>query len=92
LLLIETADNPGHWAFGGTATVRAFAGESAYIGPARPFGGFHNGGMVLIGERYHACTAALADGSVRSLTNEIAPEVLEALATVAGKEELPPNW
>ncbi|MDY3552046.1 DUF1559 domain-containing protein [Gemmata sp. JC717] len=93
LLLIETANEPGHWAFGGRATVRAFEpGAAPYIGPGRPFGGFHNGGPVLTGERLHTCTAALADGSVRSLTRATAPEVLEALATAGGKEELPAAW
>lgn len=93
LMLIETANNPGHWAFGGFATVRAFEpGASPYIGPDRPFGGFHNGSPVLVGERSHYCVAALADGSVRGFTSAISPAVLEALATVAGKEELPANW
>ncbi|MDY3560116.1 DUF1559 domain-containing protein [Gemmata sp. JC673] len=93
LLLIETANEPGHWAFGGRATVRAFEPRAApYIGPGRPFGGLHNGGPVLTGERLHTCTAALADGSVRSLTRATAPEVLEALATAGGKEELPAAW
>ncbi len=93
LLIIETANEPGHWAYGGTATVRAFESDAApYIGPDRPFGGFHNGGMVLFGQRTHTCVAAMADTSVRSFTNATAPEVLEALATVAGKEPLPANW
>lgn len=92
LLIIETANGPGHWAYGGFATVRAFEPDAApYLGPGRPFGGFHNGGPVLFGERAHTCTAAMADGSVRSLRSETAAEVLEALATVGGKEELP-NW
>lgn len=93
LLLIETANEPGHWAFGGRATMRGFEpGTAPYIGPGRPFGGFHNGGPVLVGERLHACTAAMADGAVRTLSSATAPEVLEALATVGGREVLPPNW
>jgi prepilin-type processing-associated H-X9-DG protein len=92
LLLIETANSPGHWAFGGRATVRAFENGAAYIGPGRAFGGFHNGGFVLVGERTHGCNAAWADGSVRFLSTKIDPAVLEALATVGGKEELPAEW
>ena len=93
LLLIETAQNPGHWAYGGPATVRAFEpGTAPYLGDGRPFGGFHNGGPVLFGERSHLCVAAMADGSVRQFTSATAAEVLEALATVGGKEELPANW
>lgn len=93
LLIIETANDPGHWAYGGPATVRAFDPDAApHIGPGRPFGGFHNGGLVLFGPRSHICVVAMADTSVRSFTNATAPEVLEALATVGGKEPLPANW
>jgi hypothetical protein len=93
LLIIETANAPGHWAFGGSATVRGFEPSDApYLGPGRPFGGWHNGGPALTRTRTHTCIAAMADGTVRTFTNGTAPAVLEALATVAGKEELPPNW
>lgn len=91
LLLIETTHEPGHWAFGGRATVRAFESEAAYIGPGRTFGGFHNGSPVLFGERTHGCNVGLADGHYRYLTSKTAPEVLEALATIGGKEALPEN-
>ena len=92
LMLIETGMNPGHWAYGGTATVRAFEREPAYIGPGRPFGGFHNGAPVIVGTRTNGCNVAFADGSGRYLTSKTDPTVLEALATVGGKEELPANW
>ena len=93
LLLIETADSPGHWAFGGTATVRAFDPPAApYTGAGRPFGGWHGGDSWSGRFAAQVYTVAFADTSVRSLSTKIAPEVLEALATVAGKEELPPNW
>lgn len=92
LLLIETANEPGHWAYGGRATMRAFENDAAYIGPGRAFGGFHNGPPVLVGERTHGCNAAMADGSTRYLSTKTAAEVLEALATVGGKEPLPTDW
>jgi hypothetical protein len=38
------------------------------------------------------CLAGIADGSYRQFTNKTDPTVLEALATVAGKETLPANW
>ncbi len=92
LLLIETAHNPGHWAYGGTATVRAFELDAApYLGDGRPFGGWH--GFDLLGrKRSPICVVAMADGSVRSLNNSTAAHVLEALATVGGKEEVPKEW
>ncbi|VTS02891.1 Uncharacterized protein OS=Planctomyces brasiliensis (strain ATCC 49424 / DSM 5305 / JCM 21570 / NBRC 103401 / IFAM 1448) GN=Plabr_4569 PE=4 SV=1: SBP_bac_10 [Gemmata massiliana] len=93
LLLIETSQNPGHWAFGGPATVRGLVPESApYLGDDRPFGGWHGNHTVWSSKKSHYCIVALADGAVHSLTNATAPEILEALATVAGKESLPANW
>jgi hypothetical protein len=92
LLLIETGKNPGHWAYGGTATVRAFEGALPYIGPGRPFGGFHSGPYTVFAPRERLCNGAFADASYRTLTDRIDPAVLEALATVGGREELPPNW
>jgi hypothetical protein len=93
LMLIETANNPGHWAYGGPATVRAFEpGTAPYIGEDRPFGGFHNSQLVLFGARTYKCNVGLADRAYRTFTNKTDPAVLEALATVAGKEELPANW
>ena len=93
LLVIETAQHPGHWAFGGSATVRGIEpGAAPYIGTGRPFGGFHDCGWDWFRPRTHLCVAAMADGSVRSFTHATAPEVLEALATVGGKETLPADW
>jgi hypothetical protein len=93
LLLIETAREPGHWAFGGPATVRGVEpSTSPYVGPGRPFGGFHDSGWVWRGDRRHTAMAALADGSTRSLSDSISPEVLEALATVGGTEQIPADW
>jgi hypothetical protein len=34
----------------------------------------------------------MCDGSVRTVRDSVAPEVLEALATVRGKEEVVPEW
>jgi hypothetical protein len=93
LLVIETAHNPGHWAYGGFSTVRGIEpGAAPYIGTGRPFGGFHEGGWDWGKPRTHGCVAAMADGSVRSFSHATTPEVMEALGTVGGKEELPANW
>jgi prepilin-type N-terminal cleavage/methylation domain-containing protein/prepilin-type processing-associated H-X9-DG protein len=77
-MLIETAHDVGPWIRGGPSTVRAVED-----GVAR-FGGTHlrPGGFNVL----------LADGSVRFTKSDIAPEVLAALATVAGGEEIPPEW
>jgi hypothetical protein len=94
LLLIETAQNPGHWAHGGPATVRGIEpGAEPYIGAGRPFGGFHaTSRWDWSRSREHVSIAAMADGTVRVFSHTTATEVLEALATVGGKETLPVDW
>ena len=79
LLLMETAQNNGPWTAGGPATVRSVSfGLEPYLGPGRPFGGTHS-----------RCTLPLyADVSVRPLHDSVEPEVLRALATIAGGEDV----
>jgi prepilin-type processing-associated H-X9-DG protein len=84
LLLMETAWENGPWTAGGEPTMRGLEPKrQPYLGRGRPFGGTHPGvGGV-----------AFADGSVRFLRESIRPEVLEALATKAGGEEIgPSDW
>jgi hypothetical protein len=83
LMLVDTAAPAGPWTAGGPATVRAVdPAKRPYIGPGRPFGGAHRG----------VAAAAMADGSVRFLSQSIDPRVFEALATAAGHEALPADW
>lgn len=79
LFALETALDNGPWTAGGRPTVRELdpAGRP-YLGQGRPFGGLHAGG----------CTAVFADGSARFITDSVSPQTLEALATIAGKEEV----
>ncbi len=65
----------GPWARGGASTVRAFT-QQPYINGPDGFGGNESGGTNF----------AFADGSVRSISEFIDPEVLEALATANGGE------
>lgn len=93
LILMETGLNPGHWAFGGTPTVRGLIpGSDSYIGPGWPLGGFHSVQESYFGQPEHLAIVAMVDGTVRPIRNTIDPHVLEALATAAGKEELPAEW
>jgi hypothetical protein len=79
LLLLETAWNNGPWTAGGPPTVRGLdPTRLPYMGKNRQFGGTHRG---LTG-------AAFADGSVHFLSESMAPEVFEALATIAGGEDV----
>jgi hypothetical protein len=81
IAVMETNWDIGPWTAGGFATVRPFdPAKVPYLGAGRPFGSGHRGVTL----------AAFADGSVHSLTKSIQPEVLEALATIAGGEKTEP--
>jgi Protein of unknown function (DUF1559) len=94
LMILESARDNGPWARGGPSTVRGLdpAGRP-YLGTGRPFGGTHfaENGLFRRGGSV-GCNAGVADGSVRFLAEAIAPEVLEALATVAGGETIGDSW
>lgn len=78
LAVMETTSNLGLWTAGGFATVRPLDPAAApYLGTGRTFGSGHRAVTL----------AVCADGSVHGLTNSIQPEVLEALATIAGGEK-----
>jgi prepilin-type processing-associated H-X9-DG protein len=77
MLATETTRDVGPWAAGGPATVRAVdPAERPYIGPGRPFGGLHRGGLNVL----------FADGAVQFVPDGIKPEIFEAQATIAADE------
>jgi hypothetical protein len=79
MLLAETAWQNGPWTAGGRPTTRGLVpGDQPYIGPDGQFGGTHRGGALV----------CFADGSVRALDDSIDPETLQALATLAGGDEV----
>jgi hypothetical protein len=79
LLLIETTRDNGPWAAGGPPTLRALVpGGPPYFGKDGQFTTGHSS----------AIHAAFVDGSVHALHTSLDPRVLEALATIAGKEEI----
>ena len=83
MAVAETSDLASPWTSGGRATVRGLdPARQPYIGKGCQFGGCHPGGANVL----------FVDGSVRFLRDAIAPKVLEAVATVAGGEQLPPDW
>jgi prepilin-type processing-associated H-X9-DG protein len=83
MAVIETTLGHGPWTAGGPASVRSVDTTTRpYIGRNRPFGGYHAGGANV----------AFADGSVRFVGETIDPNIFEAIATVAGGEELPHGW
>ena len=94
LLILESARDNGPWARGGPSTVRGLdPGEAPYLGAARPFGGTHFTENTVFGHgKPIDCHAAMADGSVRVLSHSVAPDILEALATIAGGETVGDGW
>jgi hypothetical protein len=94
MMITETAINNGPWAQGGKATVRGVVpGEEPYVGEGRPFGRSHRPGWYWHKTSMPACAnAAMADGSVRAIRRDISRQVFEALATIAGEEEVPDDW
>jgi hypothetical protein len=94
LLILESARDNGPWVRGGPSTVRGLdPAEQPYLGTGRPFGGTHFAENSVIGRGASVgCNAALADGTVRFLSESVAPHVLEALATKAGGEAVGSDW
>jgi hypothetical protein len=82
MMVVDSAEQFSPWAAGGAATVRGLdPNRQPYVGYGRPFGG-------LVKEGGGAALALLADGSVRTIQTNVKPEVFEALATIAGGEEI----
>src|SRR5262249_24226904 len=84
LLFLEPASDNGPWAQGGPATVRGLdPSDRPHLGTGRPFGGTHfSENTVFSHGRSIGCNAGMAGGSVRFLREAVAPDVLEALATI----------
>jgi hypothetical protein len=94
LLLLESARLNGPWAQGGPSTVRGLdPTDRPYLGTGRPFGGTHFAESTVFSRGTSiGCNAAMVDGSVHFLREKVAPQVLEALATVAGGENVGSDW
>lgn len=75
LMTSEASGDFGPWMAGGNATMRSFT-KQPYINGPDGIGGPYTGG----------CNMGLADGSVRFVSENIDPKILEALATMAGGE------
>jgi hypothetical protein len=81
LLFAETRDEVGPWLRGGVSTTRGLVNSSTAI----PLIGGQFGGYFP-----EVAHFALCDGSVRPFTSRTTPQVLFAMATIAGKEgEMP---
>lgn len=77
IAILEVNKDQGAWAAGGKGNLRALT-KQPYVNGPDGIGGFRKG-RVLIG---------LADGSVREVSENIAPQVFEALSTMQGGEQI----
>jgi hypothetical protein len=87
LMTAEVLDG-GPWSAGGRATVRGLSADRPYLGGKGQFASLHGGGILRTGPA--VTNAVFADGSVRPLADSVSREVFEALATIAGGEEVGP--
>jgi prepilin-type processing-associated H-X9-DG protein len=89
-LAVAEALDGGPWTAGGRATVRGLSGgEAPYLGEGGQFASRHRVGFFPWSGPV-VTNVLFADGSVRTLTPSVSPQVLEALATIAGGEEVGP--
>jgi hypothetical protein len=87
--VIETATDNGLWAIGGHSTARGVDPDGTdYLGAHGQFSNKHGRGFPA--PMPFMTFACFADGSVHRLRESVAPAVVEALATIAGGETVPP--
>jgi hypothetical protein len=87
---IETETENGPWAAGGRPTVRGLVpGSLPYLGRDGQFSSKHYiDGPPFSLSCPHLTNAVFVDGSVHTLSSSIDPRVFEALATIAGKDDV----
>ncbi|MBS0264051.1 MAG: DUF1559 domain-containing protein, partial [Planctomycetes bacterium] len=77
IMVSEAAKDLGGWGVGGPSTIRPLT-KQPYVNGPDGLGGPYRGGMHVL----------FADGSVRFISDRIAPQVMEAITTIAGGEVL----
>ena len=75
MMVIGVNKDLGPWAQGGKSTIRALT-KKPYINGPDGFGGGQKGGVSVL----------FCDGSVRFIAKDFDPAVMEAMATIQGKE------
>ena len=77
IAILPVARDPGPWAAGGAATVRGLL-QAPYVNGPDGFGSGQPDGMYV----------GMADGSVRFVSKDVDPQILEQLATVRGDKSV----
>ena len=81
----------GPWTAGGKATIRGLeASDVPYLGEGGQFASLHRKSDTFALSLPIVTNVLFADGSVRPVTSSVSPRVVEALATIAGGEEVEP--
>jgi len=89
MMVAETAFQTGPWTAGGTSTVRGLDSENPpYLGLDGQFSAKHRYPAGWIFPSRYATNVLFVDGSVRSFTESRDPRVLEAMAVIAGHNDL----
>jgi prepilin-type processing-associated H-X9-DG protein len=92
IMVMETNSANGPWTAGGFPTTRGLnLAGSPYLGAGGQFSSGHRSYTGWLSPRSSVITnVVFADGSVRGLADSVSPQVLEALVTIAGGEEVGP--
>jgi hypothetical protein len=77
LVLVETTRTHSAWTAGGPPTARGLEEGTPYLGAGGQFGGTHS----------KTTYSLFADGSVRPLSESVAPRAFEAMATIRGSRD-----
>jgi hypothetical protein len=77
LVLVETTRTQGAWTAGGPPTVRGLEEGTPYLGAGGQFGGTHPKTTYPL----------FADGSIRPVSDSVAPRAFEAMATIRGSRD-----
>lgn len=89
IMFMETLQDNGPWLAGGPSTVRGLDSErQPYLGRDGQYNSSHRTASDSLWRPVATTNVAMADMSVRALCPSISPRVLEALATIAGAEEV----
>jgi hypothetical protein len=91
VVVMETNSSNGPWTAGGFPTTRGLdpAGRR-YLGAGGQFTSGHSSSWPWLTSSSTVTNVVYADGSVRGLTESVSPQVLEALVTIAGGEQVGP--
>jgi prepilin-type processing-associated H-X9-DG protein len=86
-MAVTEVPDGGPWTAGGNATVRGLAADGRpYLGNRGQFSSLHGNSTVFSWST--GVNVLFADASVRSFAATLSPEVLEAMATTAGGEQV----